>query len=95
MKKNLDVQSNTNQKLFFFRSLLELVTRKPVFWVATGSDINRDVQPPGTSTENGLKPEISNIVLRIGCMILLWHSLGLPYNYLGRNGIVSSCVYVA
>ena len=59
------------------------------------SDINRAVQPPGTATEDGLKLEISNIVLRIGCMILLWHSLGLPYNHLGRNGIVSSCVFVA
>ena len=44
----------------FIRSLLELVTRKPVFWVATGSDINRAVQPPGTATEDGLKLEISN-----------------------------------
>ena len=79
----------------FFRSLLELVTRKPVFWVATGSDINRAVQPPGTSTKDGLKLEISNIVLRIDCMILLGHSLGLPYNYLGRNGIVGSFDYVA
>ena len=79
----------------FFRRLLELVTRKPVFWVATGSIIDRAVQPPGTATENGLKLEISNIVLMIGCMILLWHSLGLPYKYLGRNGIVSLCGYVA
>ena len=38
-----------------------------------GSDINRAVQspPPGTATEDGLKLEISNIVLRIDCMILL------------------------
>ena len=81
--------------VFFFRSLLELVTRKPVFWVATGSVINRAVQPPGTATEDGLKLEISNKVLRISCIILLLHSLGHTYNYLGRNGIVSSCVYVA
>ena len=69
--------------------------RKHVFWVATGSDKNSAVHHPGTATENRLKLEISNIALRIGCMILLWHSLGLPYNYLGRNGIVSLCVYVA
>ena len=87
--------SKTQIKSFFFRSLFELVARKLVFWVATGSDINRAVQPLGTAIEDGLKLEISNIVLRIGCMILLWHSLGLPYNYLGRNGIVCSCVYVA
>ena len=50
-------------------------------WVATESDINTAVQPLGTAIEDGLKLEISNIVLWIGCMILLWHFLGLPYNY--------------
>ena len=96
MKKKILTYSKTQIKSIFFRSLLELVTRNPVFLVATGSDISRAVQPPpGTATEDGLKLEISHIVLRIGCMILFWHSLGLPYNYLGRKGIESSCDYVA
>ena len=40
---------------------------------------------PGTATEDGLKLEISNIVLRISCIILLWHSLGIPFNYQFRK----------
>ena len=32
------------------------------------------------------------LVLGKGCVILLWLSLGLPYNYSGRRGIVLSTV---
>ena len=29
------------------------------------------------------------MVLGMGCVILLWHSLGLPYNYFGGYGLLS------
>ena len=29
--------------------------------------------------------ESEGLVLGIGCVILLWHSFGLPYNDFGRN----------
>ena len=46
---------------------------------------------PGTSVHRGF---LFLLVLGMGCIILLWHSLGLPYDYLKSydNRIMHSCL---
>ena len=38
-----------------------------------------------THLHRRLMADYLNLVIGMGCVILLWHSLGLPYNYFALN----------